>query len=141
MNFDALSAIGTPIASPIPASRKTSRNTIQTTAPGCAPSAIRIPISVGAAHDVVRHGPVQADTRDHQGQNGEAGAEIREDDLLVHGLVDFGSLCFDIRQREARIRLVHELAYRVDVEERIAGSAQREGHLVHGRKSLPGYME
>jgi len=40
------SAEGTPIASPAAATTKTSRRTIQTTVPRCAPSAIRIPISL-----------------------------------------------------------------------------------------------
>src|SRR5215831_21156798 len=67
MTFEAPSAIGRPIANPIIASNRTSRSTIQRTVSRCAPSAIRIPISLvrrATAYDVAPYNPTHAITSD-----------------------------------------------------------------------------
>ena len=58
----------------------------------------------------------------------------RKHDLFVDRLIDFGRLCVDVHQRDARIRLMHDFAHTLDIEQWVAGSAQGIRHLRHGRE-------
>ena len=115
-------------------SRHTSRNTIQMTA--AAPRAQRHADADFArpARHRIRHRRVEADAGDHQGEDGERGAEPGEDDLLIDRLIDVGGLRLHVRHRHARIGLTHDLTDRGGVTQRIAVGAQRICHLPQLRR-------
>ena len=86
---------------------------------------MRSPISLGPARHRIGHRAVQADAGDHQRQDRKRTAQPGKHDLLVDGLIDVGGLRLEVGDRHARVGLVHDLADRADVAQRVAVGAQR----------------
>ena len=91
----------TPTTTRIIDSRITSRSTSRR----CAPSAIRMPISLVRRDDAVRHQAEQADRREQQREPAEQRVGLREQLLLHEPALDLLDLRGDVHHRQVRIDL------------------------------------
>ena len=113
-NRPAATAAARPSTTPTATMIIDSRSTIPTTPRRCAPSAMRMPISLGAARHAVGHQPEQADAGQQQRQPAEQRVGEREQALLRDAAFDLIGLRGHAGERQLRIDLPHGGTYRLD---------------------------